>query len=108
MKKMIYNYLNYSLGDKIYYKTNADSSFYNIFSIGGTLIITFRTHSDWEYIKLFRSEELTRTVSSLFSITNDESSQLVKDWFGETHNLKRVGDLRRLISQTKNFNPQES
>lgn len=97
MKKIVNDYLNDSLGTKIYFKTNEDSSFYNIFSTNGTRIITFRVQSNWEYIKLFRGEELTKTVSSLFSITNDESAQFIKDWFGEIHNLKRVGDLRRLI-----------
>ena len=106
MKQIVFDYLNDSLGNKIYFKTNEDSSFYNIFSTNGTRIITFRTHSDWEYIKLFRCEQLTRTVSSLFSIDNDEAANLVKDWFGEIHNLKRVGDLRRLILQTEKFNPQ--
>jgi hypothetical protein len=106
MKKIVYDYLNDSLGTKIYFRANKDSSFYNIFSTNGTRIIAFGVQSDWEHIKLFRGEELTKTVSSLFSITNDESSKFVKDWFGEIHNLKRVGDLRRLITQTESFNPQ--
>ena len=99
MKQMIYNYLDKSLGNQVYLTHNEDRLFYNIYSHNKTLILTFRVKDNWENIKLFRSDQLCKTVSSLFCITTDEAAIYTKDWFGNRHNLKRVGDLRKFVPE---------
>jgi hypothetical protein len=50
---------------------------------------------DWEWVKLYRYEPLCRTVSGLFSVTEDEAAKYISNWFGEKHGLKKVEDLRK-------------
>ena len=100
MKQIIYKFLDEYVGSGIYFTHNEDRSFYNIFSNNKTRIITFRISNNWEYIKLFRSESLCKTISSFFCIPEDEAAMFTKDWFGDRHNLKKVGDLRKFVSET--------
>ena len=100
MKQIIYNYLNYSLGPKVFLLSNEDQSWSNIYSTNKTRIISFRVTNDWEHIKIFRDDQLCKTVGSLFCIGFDEAAIIIKDWFGEIHNLKKVSDLRKLVPET--------
>jgi len=52
---------------------------------------------------LFRSESLSKTLSRFFCITEDEAAMFTKDWFGDRHNLKKVGDLKKFIPETVNI-----
>ena len=99
MTQIIYKFLDEYLGHEIYLTHNEDRLFYNIYSYNKTLILTFRVKDNWENIKLFRGDQLCKTVSSLFCITTDEAAIYTKDWFGNRHNLKRVGDLKKFIHQ---------
>lgn len=99
MTQIIYKFLDEYLGHGIYLTHNEDRFFYNVFSCDKTLILTFRVKDNWDNIKLFRSEPLCKTVSSLFCITTDEASKFISNWFGEIHNLKRVGDLKKLVPE---------
>ena len=99
MTQIVYKFLDEYVGDGIYLTHNEDRSFYNIFSSNKTPIITFRVADYWEHIKLFRSEPLCKTLSNFFCISEDEAALFTKDWFGDRHNLKRVGDLRKFVPQ---------
>ena len=99
MTQIVYKFLDEYVGDGIYLTHNKDRSFYNIFSNNKTQIITFRVADNWEHIKLFRSESLCKTLSSFFCISEDEAASFTKDWFGDRHNLKRVGDLRKFVPE---------
>ena len=96
---MVYKFLDEYVGNGIYLTHNEDRSFYNIFSNNKTKIITFRVADNWEHIKLFRSEPLCKTLSSFFCISEDEAASFTKDSFGDRHNLKRVGDLRKFVPE---------
>lgn len=99
MTQTVYKFLDEYVGTGIYLTHNEDRSFYNIFSNNKTRIITFRVADNWEHIKLFRSDSLCKTLSSFFCISEDEAAIFTKDWFGDRHNLKRVGDLRKFVPQ---------
>lgn len=101
MKKIIYNYLNKSLGPDVYLRSNEDHSWYNIYSTNKTRIMSFRVANNWESIKIFRDDQLCNTVGSLFSIKFDEAALFIKDWFGEIHHLKKVSDLKKLVRYTQ-------
>jgi hypothetical protein len=70
-------------------------NYYNIYSNNWSLILSFRMRDDWEWVKLYRYEPLCRTVSGLFSVTEDEAAKYISNWFGEKYGLKKVGDLRK-------------
>ena len=93
MKQIIYNFLDSSVGPGV--RLAKSGNFYNIYSNNWSLILSFRMRDDWEYIKLYRYEPLCRTVSGLFSVTEDEAANYISSWFGEKHGLKKVGDLRK-------------
>ena len=99
MTQIVYKFLDEYVGNGIYLTHNEDRSFYNIYSMNKTPIITFRVTDDWEHIKLFRSEPLCKTLSSFFCISEDDAAMFTKDWFGDRHNLKRVGDLRKFVPE---------
>ena len=99
MKQLIYKFLDEYVGPGIQLTHNEDRTFYNIFSDNKTQIITFRMTNDWENIKLFRSDSLCKTLSRFFCISEDEAAMFTKDWFGDRHNLKKVGDLRKFVPQ---------
>ena len=99
MTQIVYKFLDEYVGTGIYLTHNEDRSFYNIFSNNKTQIITFRVADNWEHVKLFRSEELTKTLSSFFCISEDNAAMFTKDWFGERHNLKKVSDVMKFIPE---------
>jgi hypothetical protein len=99
MTQIVYKFLDEYVGPGIYLTHNEDRSFYNIYSMNKTPIITFRVADNWEHIKLFRSEPLCKTLSSFFCISEDDAAMFTKDWFGDRHNLKRVGDLRKFVPE---------
>ena len=93
MKQIIYNFLDSSIGPGV--RLVKSENFYSIYSDNRTLILSFRMKDNWEFIKLYRYEPLCRTVSGLFSVTEDEAAKYISNWFGEKHGLKKVGDLRK-------------
>jgi hypothetical protein len=97
MKKIIYNFLDYSIGPGV--RLAKSENFYSIYSDNRTVILSFRMKDNWEFVKLYRYEPLCRKVSSLFSVTEDEAAKLISDWFGERHNLKKVGDLKKFAPE---------
>jgi hypothetical protein len=54
---------------------------------------------DWEWIKLYRYEPLCRTVSGLFSVTEDEAAKLISNWFADKYGIVKVIDLKKFIPQ---------
>lgn len=97
MEQKIYKFLDLYVGPGVYSTHNSDRSFFNLFSDNKTPILTFRVHD--EYIKLFRSESLCKTVSRFFCISEDDAAKYTKDWFGDRNNLKKVSDVMKFISE---------
>lgn len=60
-----------------------------------------------ETYKLFRSYELCHMVSAFFGIGSEESMKLVKDWFGDKLNLKKVSDLLEIIMHKEEDEDEE-
>jgi hypothetical protein len=97
MKQIIHNFLDSSVGTGIKFGNQHD--FYAVYSDNNTHIFSFRMKDDWEFIKIYRYEPLCRTVSGLFSVTEDDAAKFISNWFGEKHGLKKVGDLRKFGPQ---------
>lgn len=99
MEQKIYKFLDLYVGPGVYSTHNQDRSFFNLFSDNKTPIITFRIDQSKEYIKLFRSESLCKTISSFFCISQDDAANYVKNWFGDRNNLKKVSDVMKFIPE---------
>jgi len=93
MRQIVYKFLDKSIGPGVKLRNQHD--FYAVYSDNNTHIFSFKMKDDWEFIKLYRYEPLCRTVSGLFSVTEDEAAKYISNWFGEKHGLKKVGDLRK-------------
>jgi len=95
MKQIIYNFLEESVGPGVKLKCQHD--FYAVYSNNNTHIFSFRTKDNWEFIKLFRYEPLCRTISGLFSVSEDEAAKFISGWFGDKYKMKKVRDLRKFV-----------
>ena len=102
MKKMIYKFLDEYLGDEVkgIKTTSTDTcDTYDIFSKKNkTLILFFRVYHKDGGIFIFRGGKLTNTVSSYFNLEPKEVMPIIRDWFGDKHNIKKMGDLMRLVN----------
>jgi hypothetical protein len=97
MKQIIYKFLDSSVGPGV--KLAKSENFYSLYSDNRTLILSFIMRDNWEFVKLYRYEPLCRKVSSLFSVSEGDAAKLISDWFGDRHNLKKVGDLKKFVPQ---------
>ena len=102
MEKMIYKFLDKYLGDEvtcIKTRTTDVCDTYDIFSKKNkTLILFFRVYHKKEGIFIFRGGKLTNTVSSYFNSEPKEVMPIIRDWFGDKHNIKKVGDLMKFVN----------
>ena len=97
MKQIVYNFLDKSIGPGV--KLRKQHDFYAVYSDNNTHIFSFKMKDDWEWIKLYRYEPLCRTVSGLFSVTEDEAAKLISNWFADKYGMVKVIDLKRFATQ---------
>lgn len=97
MEKIIYKYLDYSIGPGVNFVSSM--GYYNVYSDSRNIIFHFTMRNDWEFVKLFRHEPLCRKISSIFSISENEAAKYVSDWFGKRNGMKKVGDLKKFVPQ---------
>lgn len=108
---MMYKFLDKHVGDTFSVVNVGDKKrhSYKIFSNRGVLVLHFIV-SQLEFtleecrIILFRGDELCKTVSMVFDLTIDESMMVIRNWFGDKLNLKRVGDLILFIPEEELVN----
>jgi hypothetical protein len=108
---MMYKFLDKHVGDTFSVVNVGDKKrrSYKIFSNKGVLVLHFIV-SQLEFaldecrIILFRGDELCKTVSMVFDLTIDESMVVIRNWFGDKLNLKRVGDLILFIPEEELVN----
>jgi len=96
MKQIIYKFLDKSIGPGVKLRNQHD--FYAVHSDNNTHIFSFKMKDDWEWIKLYRYEPLCRTVSGLFSVTEDESAKLISNWFADKYGIVKVINLKKFTS----------
>jgi hypothetical protein len=107
MEKMIYKFLDEYLGDEVTcIKTGiADvCDTYDIFSKKNkSLILFFKVYHYDEDISIYSSGNLTNTVSSFFDVEPKEVMPIIRSWFADKHNIKKVGDLIKFVNHLHPF-----
>jgi hypothetical protein len=112
MEELVYKFLDDYLGDDVFYKIKPINYFikepysvnrcnrYYIYSKKNKSIILFFNHfHNSGNIKIFRDNVLTGTVSRFFDIGTESAQEIIKNWFGDKHNLEKVSDLLSFISE---------
>lgn len=104
LEKQIYNFLDRTLGHEVncITTTTLNRESYIIMSTKGHRILEFvllNGDRGESRVALFRSKRLTSMVSSFFGIDDETSTKYIKYWFGDTHGLKKVGDVVKFIPQ---------
>ena len=103
MEKITYKFLDEYLGDEVYStKLLVKDSKYDTYRLcskkNNTLILFFKVHRKEGSIIIFRGQRLTDLVSSFFSMEEKDSTTIIKDWFGNKHNVNKVGDLMKFVN----------
>jgi hypothetical protein len=113
MEKTINKFLDEYLGDEVVVRKRTTGKYPEYFIVSKKskeTIIWFIYNTKSDNYTLFRGGNLVNWVSGIFSITDHESSTLIKHWFGNKHNLSKVGDLKkfRLIGDDGFFTHKKS
>ena len=97
MKKHIYKFLDSYVGNEAKSVRNwRRVNQYKIVSSSGVKILEF-TILDNDKIIIFRSSELCDIVSGFLDVDVQTAANYIRDWFGETHDLKKVSDIKKFI-----------
>lgn len=101
MKDIVYNFLDKTVGSDV--KCTLTSSGYNYkhYLISSTKcrnILEFRVFND-DRISIFRSKRLCDMVSGFFNFNEEESSNQIKFWFGDKHDLNKVRDIKKFVRE---------
>jgi hypothetical protein len=97
MEKMIYKFLDDEVTCIKTGSTNRYNS-YDIFSKKNkSLILYFNVYHKEGDIIIFRGGKLTNTVSSFFNVEPKEVMPIIRNWFGDKHNIKKMGDLMKFV-----------
>ena len=101
MEKLIYKFLDEYLGDEVVcvktkYSKNCDT--YTLLSKNNkTVILLFQVRRKDGRIIMFRGLRLTELVAKFFSMENDEVTPIIKNWFGDKHNIVKISDLMKFV-----------
>ncbi len=102
MKKIIYKFLDNYLGDEVVCIKGKPREKYNTYDIiskkNKSLILYFNIFNSSGGILIFRGSKLTNMVSTFFLMNPDDVSRIIRDWFGDKHNIKKMGDLMRFVN----------
>lgn len=102
MEKTIYKFLDKYLGDEVVCIKDRPTRGYNYYELysknNKTLIFLFQVRRNDGAIVIFRSSYLTMMVSTFFSMDPNETSNIIRDWFGDKHNIKKVRDLMKFVN----------
>lgn len=97
MEKHIYKFLDSYIGYEAKSIRNLRrANLYKIVSSDGITICEFSIHDD-NKISIFRSKGLCETVSNFFDVSEQVAAKHIRNWFGDVHNLKKVGDITKFI-----------
>lgn len=105
MEKQINKFLDEYLGDEIIVRKNPkpikNEQYFICSKRNNTTILWFYYEPNSDSYAMFRGRNLTELISSFFSISDDESSQFIKKWFGDKHNIQKIGDLGKFSLMVK-------
>jgi hypothetical protein len=99
MEKIINKFLDEMVGREVicYRGPFGSHKYYLASRVTKEVIVSFIVKPSTGRITLFRGYKLCKTVSSLFSIDEDQSSRYIRNWFGDRHELKKVKDVLTFI-----------
>jgi len=101
MRKMVYKFLDDYLGDEVTCIKTGSTNRYNSYDIfskkNKSLILFFRVHHKEGDIVIFRGGKLTNTVSSYFDLEPKSGMSIIRDWFGDKHDINKVKDLMKFV-----------
>ena len=102
MEKSICKFLDNYLGDEVVCikdQPTRNYHYYKLYSKNNkTLILLFQVRRNDGAIVIFRSSYLVEIVSDFFSMDPNETSSIIRNWFGGKHNIKKVGDLMKFVN----------
>jgi hypothetical protein len=105
MTELIYKFLDNYFGDevtvrKMKYMMRPE---YVISSPKGGPILSFIVHDIdpvlGETITLIGRNSVARMLCGFFPLSEKDAMSHIRDWFGDKHNLKKVGDVLKFIPQ---------
>jgi len=102
MEELVYKFLDDYLGDEVFYdieSVNKWNRYYIYSKKNKVIILFFHRYDNNMSFKIFRGNSLTNTVSRFFGMDTDNAASVIKDWFGDKHNLKKTSDLLSFISE---------
>jgi hypothetical protein len=101
MEKSIYKFLDNYLGNEVICVRQRPTRGYNYYHLysknNKTLILHFQVSCKDGNIVLFRSSYLTELVCDFFSMTPNDASGIIRDWFGDKHDINKVKDLIKFV-----------
>lgn len=102
MEETIYKFLDKYLGNEVVCVKDRSTRHYNYYGFfskkNKTRILLFQVRRNDGNIIIFRSSFLTEMVSDFFSIEENDSTTIIKDWFGKKHNINKVKDLMKFVN----------
>jgi hypothetical protein len=101
MEKSIYKFLDNYLGNEVICVRQRPTRGYNYYHLysknNKTLILHFQVSRKDGNIVLFRSSYLTELVCDFFSMAPNDASGIIRDWFGDKHDINKVKDLIKFV-----------
>jgi hypothetical protein len=101
MRKMVYKFLDEYLGDEVTCIKTGSTNRYNSYDIfskkNKSLILYFNVHHKEGDIVIFRGGKLSNTVSSYFNVEPKDVMPIIRDWFGDKHDINKVKDLLKFV-----------
>jgi hypothetical protein len=97
MEKLIYRFLDESIGGGVKIKKSVAGRGQLVYSDSNKRIFGFRLNEDGSGVTLYRYRSLCRTISSLFSINEDSAAKIVSNWFADKNGINKISDFLRYI-----------
>jgi hypothetical protein len=104
MEKIINNFLDKYLGIEVTVKekiTRRHTNYYICSKKTKIVILWFWYNHNSNTYTMFRGQSLIEFVSIFFSIDEELSHKIIKNWFADKHNISKVGDLKKFHLTSK-------
>lgn len=101
MEKLINKFLDNYLGDEVVCIKGGETKNYDCYSLfskkNRAVIMLFQVRRKDGSTVMFRGRDLTDFVSNFFSMESNDASSVIKNWFGDKHDIKKVSDLMKFV-----------
>jgi hypothetical protein len=97
MEKLIYRFLDDSIGGGIKIKKSVAGRGQLVYSDSNKRIFGFRLNEDGSGVYLYRYPSLCRTISALFSVDENSAAKIVGHWFADKNGINKISDILKYI-----------